>query len=1099
MLLSDASPLMPGLSFALFTQSMHFAPQALVRDGPVPVGVELQKYYFKPDIDALQEQANEARSFGAAAAEEWYKGLPARGQQAQNDAARFEQWELNRGLANARSALFKLNANIQRGENMAQHAPLLPSRPPVTVAPLTVEDPRILMPTTLPPLRQYGIPPGLETSYNMPSMQSDSASMGSQKSAGGDRALKGSRERARIRSHKKQDIIARCSKLSPPISREMLERMDTFDAALQVPMLLNDSSWETLKGRLLQQRHKIVLEDEAKSAARIAPIPGQFRPPSRTDDFMLAHANTSKRDKLGQIAEEFIKQKYGHGGWVTFPTSPQFAADVLVHTRQRFIEEEARVRSLQEQTGTITFEENLKLEDMKWVFEQNVKPRTEQIRKDLFLCPECPVQGTVKYFAFESIIQHYASKHTTEQKVSWKWDWPETPPFNAHPERVHTPTPSITHTPTLSHPPLSAMSPGSVLSSTIQSARWRSPDTMSLMSGTTNTFSVAGSSTSRHAVAASAPGYGMYEVQQDVISTELLRGWRMIPSTLCMSNSLRLHVAIAAASTKFNTKYRNQPSLELFADCVNKVELRELQDIGDLRCAECLVTNSPHCGATWSLQDLITHFRGAHVDHNPSISKPNWRNDMVALPEPAIIKHLQAVSTLVDGLTELLQDAITTSTLKSVQTTIPVLDLTSRNRAPPPGTNSRSIMRPQHDYRDPPVRDLRPARIDDYHASYHSQPPRRVVSSVAATYGEGASARDSWSATSGTIGDGGLSERSFRTRLSIETYDQRSHLQGPMSPTQPVEAGMHVREQGLDVSHARGEAMSRSETVRSYHSRGAHHSASIADDFLSTIDAHVDVEMAESSPGQAKSARTSGPVSRSSSAIRTGTNSTRRDIDDRGAAAVSRPSFSRLEHAIAPTHEVGLSRGYDHRGFEGPFPHDARDAHTDAMERQPSNVVEFDHNGTPVAQSGLVYHETSPPQRAVTRSRLNAYGRAVEDLAYTRAPQLALREAPTEQIRYAEDRAMSDYPYQAVEYVSAPSNRPERIYDAATGQYYVAERPSMQLYVQVDDGRHRVHTLYDERGRMVQYREVGSGPARREESGYERYPPEFEERRYQER
>lgn len=1095
---------MPGLSFALFTQSMHFVPQALVRDGPVPTGVELQKYYFKPDINVLQQQADEARSLGAAAGEEWYKGLSTQGQQAQNDAARFERWDLNRGLANARFALFNLYADARKDEAVAQPAPVLPRRPPVTVAPLAVEDPRILLPTTLPPMRQYGVPPGLETPYSMPPIQSDSASLGSQKSTGGHKASRGSRERARIRSYKKQDIIARCNKLSPPITGEMLERLDAFDAALQVPMPLNDSSWETLKGRLLQQRHKITLEDETKNAARTAPIPGQFRPPSRSDDFMLAHANTSRREKLCQIAEEFIKQKYGYGGWVTFPNSPQFAADVLVHTRQKFIEEEAHVRSLHEQTGTLTFEETLKLEDMKWVFEQTVKPRTEQIRKDLFLCPECPVQGPVKHFAFESVIQHYASKHTTafsvgNQKVSWKSDWPETPPFNAHPERVHTPTPSVTHTPTLSHPPLSAMSPGSVMTSTIQSAGWRSPDTMSLMSGTTNTFSVAGS-TSRHTVLAPAPGYGMYEVQRDTLSAELLRGWRMIPSTLPLSNSLHLHIAIAAASTNFNHKYRNQPSLDLFINCVNtKVELREFHDIADLRCAECLITGSPHCRAMWSLQDLVIHFKRAHIDHNPSVSKPDWRNDMVALPEPAIIKELQAESTLDEGLTGLLQDAVTTSTLKSVQSTIPVLDLASRNRSPYSGTHSRNILQPHHDYRGPRVPGPKAARTDDIDGARQSGYPHRVVSSVAATYGDGTSARDSWSATSRTIKDEALSERSFRIRPSIETYDQRQHLIEPMFLTQPIEASMHVRGQGADLSHARGEAMSRSETVRSYHSRGGHHAANIADDFLSTIDAHVDVEMAESGLGQARSARTSQPVSRSSSAIRPSTHSARREIDDREITAISRPPFSRIEHATAPTHEVDLPRGYDPRSFTGPFPRDARGVQADAVERPPSNVVEFDHNGTPVPRSGLIYHETSPPQRAMTRPRLDAYGRPVEHLAYARGPPPGLRDVPAERIRYAEDRTMSDYPHQAVEYVSTPSYRPKRIYDAATGQYYVAERPSMPQYVQVDNRDPRVHTLYDERGRMVQYREVEPGSATREESDYERYPADYEERRYQER
>lgn len=1096
---------MPGLPFALFTQSMHFVPQALVRDGPVPTGVELQKYYFEPDIRVLQEQANEARSLGVAAAEEWYKGLPLRGQQAQNDAARFEQWESSRGLATAQTILFKPHSDVPFEENISHTGPILPNRPPVAVAPLPVGNQHMPLPVTLPPMRQYGVPPGVETPYVTPPIQSDSVSMGSQKSTGTHKASKGSRERARIRSYKKQDIIARCSKLTPPISRDMLERLDAFDAALQVPMPLNESSWETLKGRLLHQRHKAVLEDEAKNAARTAPIPGQFRPPSRSDDFMLAQADTSRREKLCQIAEEFIKQKYGYGGWVTFPNSPQFAADVLIHTRQRYLDEEARIRNLQALSGTVMFEESLKLEDMKWVFEQTIKPRTEQIRKDLFVCPECPVQGNVKHFAFESIIQHYASKHTTafsigNQKVSWKADWPATPPFTAHPERVHTPTPSITHTPTLSHQPLSTMSPGSVMTSTIPSAGRQSPDTMSLMSNTTNTYSVAGSSINRYAIPAFAPGYGMYEAQRDMLSTELLRGWRMIPSTLSMSDSLRLHIAIAVAGTNFNFKYRNQPSLDLFSDCINtKVELRELHDMENLRCAECIITGSPQSRAMWTLQDLIIHFRKAHVDYHLSASKPDWRNDMVALPEPEFIKDLQADPSLTQGLKELFQDAVTTSTLKSVQSNIPVLDLAPRANFPHPPTYGAGTRQTSYDHQRHYFPGLGGARAVDAYGARKAQ-PRQVISSVAASYGDGVSARDSWSATTRTIKDEELSDRSFRTRPRIETRDQQPRSADQTVSSGPQEVNVRPRDQDIDMSYARGETMSRSETVRSYHSRGGLHVTSAVDDFLSTIDAHVDVEMAESGGGQPRSARTSRPVSRSNSAVDSSINATKRDLPDfagRQTATSSRPPFSRIEQA--PAHEPELTRVHGSRSEIGPFPRDARAVQPEIMDRQPSTIVEFDHHGTPVPRTGLVYHETSPPVHLMPRPRFDTYRRSSEHLTYPRGPPPGLREVPPERIRYADEPIYSEYPYQNTEYVQAPAYRPDRIYDAATGQHYVAERPPTRQYPQVDDRPRRVQTLYDERGRLVQYVELGSVLERREEPYYERYPSDQEERRYEER
>lgn len=1079
---------------------MHFVPQGLIRDKSVPIGVELQKYYFLPDIRFLQEQANEARSLGIAAAEEWYKGLSAQGQQAQSDAARFEQWELAKGLAGAKTNMFNQKVVSGVENDVARPPATLPSRPPMTAATLPIGNQSMLSATTLPPIRQYGVPPGLEMPYSMPPMQSDSASLGSQKSTGTHKASKGSRERARIRSYKKAEIIARCSRLNPPISRDMLERLDAFDAALHVPMPLNESSWDTLRGRLIQQSQKTVLEDEAKSAVRTAPIPGQFRPPSHSDDYMLAHAETSRREKLCSIAEEFIKQKYGYGAWVTFPTSPQFAADVLIHTRQRFVEEEARIRSLQAQTGTITFEESLKLEDMKWVFEQTVKPRTEQIRKNLFVCPECPVQGNVKHFAFESIIQHYASKHTTafsvgNQKVSWKADWPEIPPFNAHPERVHTPTPSITHTPTLSHQPLSAMSPGSIMTSTIPSAGWRSPDTMSLMSSTTNTYSIAGSSTKRHVLPASAPGYGMYEAQRDMLCSELLRGWRQIPSGLPMPDCLRLYAAISAATSKFNKEYKNQASLDLFSDCINtKAELRDLQQIDRLRCAECIITGNAHSRAAWSLQDMLIHFRKAHLDQNPAPSKPDWKNDMIALPEPMTIKSLQTHPLVPEELAGLLQDAVTTSTLKSVQADIPVLDLAPRNystRLQAHGRDNRSAFYDDHQYYALGAGNI---PSDNAYDARKVQYPPRFVSSVAATYGDGGSARDSLSFTSRTLKDEELSERDIRLRPTFDTYDQRSRFAEPMASAVtalPPEASVRARRYDVNLAHTRGEAMSRSETVRSYHSRSEKQAASAADDFLSTIDAHVDVEMAEPSGGPSRSARTSRPVSRSNSANGSNVMATRGEwsgFDNHQMADVSRAPFTPVEQAAAPA--------FHPRSFTDSLPRNTRGAGPETMERQPSNVVEFDHNGTPVPRSGMIYRETSPPQRVLTRPRSDTYGRPLDHMAYHRAVPLVHQEESTGRIRYANDRTYSEIPYQAVEYISAPTYRAERIYDAATGQSYVAEPPRTRQYVQFNDRHSHVQTMYDERGRMVQYRELEPGPDRRDQSDYERYPLDYEDHRY---
>lgn len=53
----------------------------------------MYKVYYRRDIDELQQEYEDAKEFGDAAAEEWVKGLPLNGKQQMADAARWERWE----------------------------------------------------------------------------------------------------------------------------------------------------------------------------------------------------------------------------------------------------------------------------------------------------------------------------------------------------------------------------------------------------------------------------------------------------------------------------------------------------------------------------------------------------------------------------------------------------------------------------------------------------------------------------------------------------------------------------------------------------------------------------------------------------------------------------------------------------------------------------------------------------------------------------------------------------------------------------------------------------------------------------------------------
>ena len=65
-----------------------------LRQTQPPPRLQLTKYYFQPQIDDLDQHQIEVRAFGAAALQEWYKGLDKRGQALIKECARFEQWQL---------------------------------------------------------------------------------------------------------------------------------------------------------------------------------------------------------------------------------------------------------------------------------------------------------------------------------------------------------------------------------------------------------------------------------------------------------------------------------------------------------------------------------------------------------------------------------------------------------------------------------------------------------------------------------------------------------------------------------------------------------------------------------------------------------------------------------------------------------------------------------------------------------------------------------------------------------------------------------------------------------------------------------------------
>ena len=245
------------------------------------------------------------------------------------------------------------------------------------------------------------------------------------------------------------EIERRCADLKPPLLPDLLVHMESFQAALQIPTTLTETAWEILRPRLLAQREEaqakeIAAAECARASQAFSMMPeaaGSLLPEGTHDalDREWELAQTPILERLGALADQLISERWLGGTIVATDNAPNFAADILLSSRERFQAGwagAARIASnhLLEQLPDASHK--LTLENMKWLYDQKVKGLAEPFQKELFLCNECDANS--KFYGFEAVIQHYAAKHTSALSlgnvvVNWRAEWPDRSPFRAEP------------------------------------------------------------------------------------------------------------------------------------------------------------------------------------------------------------------------------------------------------------------------------------------------------------------------------------------------------------------------------------------------------------------------------------------------------------------------------------------------------------------------------------------------------------------------------------------------------------------------------------------------------------------------------------------
>ncbi|KAL9080186.1 MAG: hypothetical protein Q9157_001031 [Trypethelium eluteriae] len=351
------------------------------------VNLRVTKFYYKPHVEEIERQLRDTQALGPAAAEEWGKGLAATGKERLLDAARWERFETRGGVDS-----------------------IVVDVPPSSASGIRPVS-RSIRDTSIP----YSISHPSRTGRDL-------------------------RDINQSKALRRAEIERRCELLQPPLTRNVLQFMESFQAAVQIPMALTENAWDLLLPRLLAQKpdaEKLALEAATKGRASVAR--SDRRGPQNVDSKEAdvqgwEELQTPVRNCLARCADTIITEGWQNGSTVTNANCPSFAADVLLGSRQLYLSEQPC-----EDTSAFS-RRSLVLDNMKWIFDTKIRPVTEKFRREIFLCNDCTTNK--KFYGFEAVIQHYGAKHTNSfsignTTVSWREaEWPEHPPFNPNPGRL---------------------------------------------------------------------------------------------------------------------------------------------------------------------------------------------------------------------------------------------------------------------------------------------------------------------------------------------------------------------------------------------------------------------------------------------------------------------------------------------------------------------------------------------------------------------------------------------------------------------------------------------------------------------------------------
>lgn len=311
---------------SFLTADLNVVYTQSIKTTQVPTSVPLTRIYWPAQVESLRLEFEDVKRFGPAAAEEWIKGLEARGADAIHKASRWEKYYLAGGVS-----------------QMLIRSSSTPPQPTTRGAHKNVEA------TTRPWRRARDVTEELQ-------------------------------------AQRRADIERRAEQLQPPIPPEVLVDLPSFQMSLEKAEPLRDEEWNKLKQQLKSQYKKMKRAERKSVVDAKAPEKHQAKTTAKKSTEAALQdehdAETPVKIRISTLTDQFINDHLGEGQSIEQEGHAQFIIGVMAYVHKQYYAKLSK-------TDTTSLAPKLTLGDLVWIFDHKLRRILKNTDEDLFSCRKC--------------------------------------------------------------------------------------------------------------------------------------------------------------------------------------------------------------------------------------------------------------------------------------------------------------------------------------------------------------------------------------------------------------------------------------------------------------------------------------------------------------------------------------------------------------------------------------------------------------------------------------------------------------------------------------------------------------------------------------